>query len=75
MTSPARAALFWGGFGWNIAELATDQEVAGPFATLDEAWVEAKARGYVVTEVLRTRGTFKHPKPIPHFHEPADARD
>jgi hypothetical protein len=62
--SRPRAAVFYSGYGYGfcVGDIATDREVAGPFETLDLAWAEARARGYSVVDVLRTRATFKHQK-------------
>ncbi len=59
-TAP-RAALFWSGFGYGVAALDTQTEIAGPFETLHEAFKEADRRGMQVVTVQTSRGLVKHP--------------
>lgn len=54
-----RAILYWSGYGWNIADEATQTEHAGPFATRHLAWKAADAEGFEVVDVMTTRGHIK----------------
>lgn len=57
-----RVILFWDSPGFRIGDVTSDTEVAGPFADLHAAWLEAHNSGRRVVDVQRTRGTFKAPK-------------
>lgn len=60
-----RAAIFYTGYGFAIADLATNTEVSDTFGTLHAAWKHADGAGFEVVDVFRTRGLFKARKAAP----------
>ena len=58
-TTKQRALIFWSGFGWCVADMTTQTEIAGPFELMHSAFLCAHERGLLVADVTTTRGHVK----------------